>query len=81
VISISIYGEYGSKFARRIAENAVKDGERLGANFDIVAVGDRQNFLFAVEQVPPVVASARRAVRPARRHWRLRFFEAAPTTH
>jgi hypothetical protein len=78
VISISIYGEYGSKFARRIAENAVKDGERLGANFDIVTVGDRQNFLFAVEPATPMVAAAPRAVRPKRirRTWRL--FSPAP---
>lgn len=63
VVSISIYGPYGQKFARRIAEEAVGKNERLGANFRTVDVGDRQEFLFEVEQVTPRAATAA----PARR--------------
>ena len=67
VVSISIYGEYGAKFARRIAEAAVTKGERLGANIDVITVGDRQNFLFAVEVVAPTLPPP--AAAPARSHW------------
>ena len=71
VVSISIYGDRGSKFARRIAEDALKAGERLGDNVDIVTVGDRQNFLFAVEQLPPAAPSPRTVPKRVRRRARL----------
>jgi hypothetical protein len=67
VVSISIYGEYGAKFARRIAEAAVNKDERLGANLDVITVGDRQKFLFAVEVVTPTLPPP--AAVHARGHW------------
>ena len=63
VISISIYGQYGKKFARRIAEEAVGKDERLGANFSTIDVGDRQEFFFDVEPITIEQAPAAAAQR------------------
>ena len=69
VISISIYGPYGKRFARRIAEEAVGKNERLGANFSIIEAGDRQEFFFNVEPLAiesATVTAGRRTVKSQR---------------
>jgi hypothetical protein len=71
VVSISIYGPHGKKFARRIAEEAVGRNERLGALLNTVDVGDRQEFFFDVEPITPqtAVITPARAARNHRLLW------------
>ena len=75
VISISIYGPHGKRFARRIAEEAVGKNERLGENFSIVEVGDRQEFFFNVEPVAVDTATVRADRQPVKRQLQLRPLE------
>lgn len=75
VVSISIHGPYGGKFARRIAEEAVGHNERLGAALSVVDLGERQEFFFEIEQVTPRPAKAvrtQRAKRPTLQLWSAR---------
>ena len=72
VISISIYGPHGKRFARRIAEEAVGKNERLGDNFSIVEVGNRQEFFFNVEALAVQTAPVRADRKIAKRHLQLR---------
>ena len=71
VISISIYGPHGKRFARRIAEEAVGRNERLGDNFSIVEVGDRQVFFFDVEPVASQAATVTADRKSAKRQLQL----------
>jgi hypothetical protein len=76
-ITISIFGENGERFARRIAENAVHDGERLSPVFDVTPDGVRQKFLFHVEERASA-ASPYRSVVPRGSRRRLHLFRPAP---
>jgi hypothetical protein len=64
---ISIFGLYGEKFARRIAENALKRGEWLSAEVVVTTDRDGQRFTYTVEQETLVLEPSIRHVDP-RRH-------------
>ena len=52
-VSITIFGEHGEKFSRRIAENALDDNEMLSVSMTTADSAGSRRFTFSIEDRPP----------------------------
>lgn len=66
-VSISIFGEHGEKFARRLSENELEDSEMLSEDMTTADSDGFRRFTFSIEQRPVQPARTEKMTVPARR--------------
>jgi hypothetical protein len=66
-VSISIFGEHGEKFARRLSENELDDSEMLSEDVTTADSDGFRRFTFSIEQRPVKPARTTKMAVPARR--------------
>jgi hypothetical protein len=66
-VSISIFGEHGERFARRLSENELEDSEMLSAEMTTCDSDGFRRFTFSIEQRPLPSAKAKMTTAPSHR--------------
>lgn len=66
-VSISIFGEHGEKFARRLSENELEDSEILSEDVTTTDSDGFRRFTFSIEQRPVAPARTEKMGAPIRR--------------